>query len=310
MPLFTDERLQETQYLVADSTVAMIRLKRPAQRIACLSASGLDVLAELGLEPIAGLRQGVAAQPEFYGQRSRQWANVGSWLLPNFWEIRRLHPDLILGWRFPHRAYRWWLADIAPTYLMGGSGYEEAVLRLLDVACLTEKMKTAEAAIAKLESQLADYQRRLQRVPRKTVLVMGGSMLSRWCDRYPVETQTGTLGSVLQRFTWFPWAKPDPQRGESGLVYLSLQQIARANPDVIFVQSYGAPLSDQLSQNRQWQSLKAVQTQQVYEIDQFWHWGNGTRLIRLMLQQLLPLIYPQAFMPGETESESAKGLLS
>ncbi|MGD1859874.1 MAG: ABC transporter substrate-binding protein [Leptolyngbyaceae cyanobacterium] len=278
---------------MADSTAAIIRLKRPATRIVCLSASGLDALVELGLEPVGGLRSEVAIQPEFYGERSQQWPLVGAWLLPNFQAIRRLQPDLILGWQFPHRFYRRWLADIAPTYLMRGSGYEEAVLRLLDIASLTQRTSQAEAAIAALEQQLAQYRRQLQQEPRKTVLVMGVSRLSGWSDRYPVETQTGTLGSLLQEFTHFPWAKPQAHRGEPGLTYLSLQQIAEVDPEIIFVQSYGDTLLQKLTQNPRWRSLQAVQNQQVYEIPQFWHWGNGTRLLRLMLQRVLPRIYPQ-----------------
>lgn len=132
---------------------------------------------------------------------------------------------------------------------------------------------------------------------------MGGTRFNVWCDRYLVETVTGTLGSVLQQFTHFPWVKPDPQRGEPGLVYLSLSQIAAVNPDVIFVQSYGEPLSGCLRSNRHWRSLKAVQAQRVFEIDQFWHWGNGTRLIRLMLKRLLPLIYPQALATPRPPSD-------
>ena len=298
MPQPSGSQFKVSQYLVADSTVAVIHLKRPAQRLICLSASGLDILLELGLEPVGGRRKGVAEQPEFYGERSQHWADVGSWLLPNFRAIRQARPDLILGWQFPHRVYRWWLTDIAPVYLMGGSGYEEAILRLLDVACLTKRMAAAEAAIATLDRQLEMYRQRLQHQPRKTVLMMGGSAFNRWSNRYPVETQTGTLGSVLQQFTDFPWSKPDPKRGEPGLAYLSLQSIAIADPDVIFVQSYGPtamPLSQQLANHRVWQKLKAVKTQQVYEIDQCWHWGNGTRMIRLMLEQLLPLIYPECF---------------
>ncbi|MEM1280434.1 MAG: ABC transporter substrate-binding protein [Cyanobacteria bacterium P01_H01_bin.152] len=297
-PLFNP--LSTRPYLVADSTAAVIRLKRPARRIVCLSASGLDALVELGLEPVGALRSEVAAQPEFYGDRAQAWVNVGAWLLPSFRTLRRLQPDLILGWQFPHRFYRSWLVDIAPTYLMGESGYEEAVLRLLDIACLTQQTPLAEAAIAQLTQQLATYRQQLQHEPRKTVLIMGGSRISCWCDRYPVETQTGTLGSVLQEFTHFPWAKPVAHQGEPGLTYLSLSQIAQVDPDMIFVQSYGGCLSQMLQQDRRWRSLQAVQNQQVFEIEKFWHWGNGTRLIRLMLHRLLPLIYPQLDNPAHT----------
>ncbi|MGD1904417.1 MAG: ABC transporter substrate-binding protein [Leptolyngbyaceae cyanobacterium] len=285
-------------YFAYDSTGHRIDLETPAQRLICLSASGIDALIELGLEPIGGLRRGVAGQPEFYGERVQDWIDVGSWVLPNLRAIAQGQPDLILGWQFPHRLQRWRLATVAPLYLMGNSGYKAAVLRLLDIAYLTGRMERAEAAIAALDQQLTAYWQCLQHHPRKTVLMMGGSRLNLWCDRYPIETDTGTLGSLLQRFTHFPWSKPDLTQGEAGLTYLSLSKIAKIDPDVVLIQSYGSatrPLSQLLTTDRRWQQLKAVQTGQVYEIPQFWHWGNGTRLIQLMLRQILPLIYPSCF---------------
>ncbi|MEM9121508.1 MAG: hypothetical protein AAGD09_27075, partial [Cyanobacteria bacterium P01_F01_bin.56] len=138
---------------------------------------------------------------------------------------------------------------------MGGSDYEEAVLRLLDIASLTQRMPQAEAALAQLDQPLTRSRQQLWQESRKTVLVMGISPFSHGCDRYPVETQSGTLGSVLQEFTHFPWSKPHAYQGEPGITYLSKQQIAQVNPDVIFVQSYGGR-----------RSLKAVRTQQVQEL--------------------------------------------
>jgi iron complex transport system substrate-binding protein len=75
----------------------------------------------------------------------------------------------------------------------------------------------------------------------------------------------------------------------------SLQQILTINPDVIFVQTYPPsrhPLSQQLSGHPVWNQLKAVQAHQVYEVDQFWHMGTGTRMLCLILNQLMDKMYP------------------
>lgn len=85
---------------------------------------------------------------------------------------------------------------------------------------------------------------------------------------------------------------------EPGLMTVSLDRIFQSNPDVIFVQTYPpstAPLSQQLANNPRWKQLKAVQTGQVHEVDQFWHSGNGTRIMQVMLNQLMPIIYPNCF---------------
>lgn len=74
----------------------------------------------------------------------------------------------------------------------------------------------------------------------------------------------------------------------------SLRQILAVNPDVIFVQTYPPgrqPLSQQLARHPLWTQLNAVQNRQVYEVDQFWHMGTGTRMLRLILGQLMAQIY-------------------
>lgn len=84
-------------YRASDATGTEISLKQPAERIVCLTATGIDSLVELDLEPVGYLSQGIANRPEFYGDRAHQFTSVGSWMLPNLKTIRSLQPDLILG---------------------------------------------------------------------------------------------------------------------------------------------------------------------------------------------------------------------
>lgn len=125
MPIIVGESYQAT-----DATGIEIHLKQPAERILCPTATGIDILFELGLEPVGYLSQGIADRPEFYGERAQQFTSVGSWMLPNLKAIRALQPDLILGWGFPHQFYQRWLRQISPTYL-SGSGYNTTLARLL-----------------------------------------------------------------------------------------------------------------------------------------------------------------------------------
>ncbi|MCJ8279207.1 MAG: ABC transporter substrate-binding protein, partial [Rivularia sp. ALOHA_DT_140] len=67
-------------------------------------------------------------------------------------------------------------------------------------------------------------------------------------------------------------------------------------PDIIFVQTYSSgktTLSEQLKNNKIWQQLKAVQNNNVHEIEQLWHYANGTRMIGLTLDKLMPIVYPE-----------------
>jgi iron complex transport system substrate-binding protein len=205
-------------YRVIDATGKEISLKQPAERIVCLTATGIDSLVELGLEPVGYLTQGIANRSEFYGDRAHQFTSVGSWMLPNLKIIRNLQPDLILGWVFPHRFYQRWLRQIAPTYLMSGSGYNTALARLRDIAQLTGRDTVAEIAIQQLETQIETHRAAIPVNGKKTVLMMGGSTLNYLSRRFIVETNVGTVGGLLQQLTHYPWKEPVGKRMEPGLM--------------------------------------------------------------------------------------------
>lgn len=126
-------------------------MPRLIKRIVCLSATGLDVLLELGLEPIGYLSQGIAGRPEFFGERARCFTDMGAWLLPDVWAIYRSQPDLILGWSFPHRFYQPLLTHIAPVYLMAGVGYKAAIGRLRKLATILGREEAGEQSILALD---------------------------------------------------------------------------------------------------------------------------------------------------------------
>jgi iron complex transport system substrate-binding protein len=291
MPMST-----QTSQTTTDDTGTAIFLKQPAQRIVCLSATGIDILSELGLVPIGYLSKGIADRPEFYGEAAHQIAPVGSWMFPKINQIKALQPDLIIGWAFPHRFYQPWLNQIAPVYLMKGNNYTATLQRLRNLASLCDRTIEAERMIDQFEQSLEIHRRIAAAHAPKTVLMMGGSMLNRWMGKFLVETDKSALGSLLQQLTHYPWHEPEQHRGEPGLITLSLREILTNNPDIIFVQTYSpskVPLSQQLAHHPQWQQLKAVQTQKVYEVDQFWHMGTGIRMLNLILNQLMSKIYPQ-----------------
>ena len=274
-----------------------IEISRLPRRIVCLSTAGLDILCELGIHPVGYLSPRVASRPEFYGDRAQDFTPLGSWMFPNCKAIKKLQPDLILGWIFPHRFYLGKLNKIAPTYLMGGNGHKASFRRLRDIARLTGKVSQGEMAIACLKQKLAQYYALIPQHKYKTVLFMGGSTLNYHSRRFIIETDVGTMGSIVTQFAHYPWFEP-PHNREPGLINISLQKILEVNPDLIFIQTYPPAqisLSEQLQGDRLWQQLKAVQCQNIYEIEQLWHYGNGTRMINFTLDKLTPLIYPEFF---------------
>lgn len=280
-----------------DFTGREIELSKAPKRIVCLTAAGLDILVELGLEPVGYLSQGVAGNQEFYGERAKSIAGVGSWMFPDRRAIKSLQPDLIIGWKFPHQFYSGKLNRIASTYLMGGHGYRSSFRRLRDIAILTGKLSKAERKIACLQERLTRYHSSIPQHQYKTVLFLGGSDFNYFRRRFIVETNVGTMGSIMEQFAHYPWLEPRRNR-EPGLINASVEDILAVDPDIIFIQTYPpakSPLSEQLKGYRLWQQLKAVQKGNIYEIKQLWHYGNGTHMISLTLDDLMPLIYPELF---------------
>jgi iron complex transport system substrate-binding protein len=285
-----------SQLQAVDFTGTHIKLPQPAKRIACLTSAGLDVLRELDLEPVGYLSKGIADRPEFYGELAKNFVSLGSWIVPDVKTVRRIKPDLVIGWKFPHQFYRKFFGRKIPLYLMGGNGYDAALKRLHDIAHLTGRVAQAEIATARFCDCLEMYRNSIPAEAYKTVLIMGGSTLNRLSNRFIIETNIGTFGSIIKQFSHYPWFEPKGYNIEPGLRNVSLQKILAVNPDIIFVQTYSpakVPLSQQLGDNRIWQQLKAVQNSNVYEIDHLWHYANGTRMICLTLDKLMPIIYPE-----------------
>lgn len=279
-----------------DFTRTQIQLDKPAKRIACLTSAALDVLRELDLEPVGYLTKGIADKSEFYGELANNFTPLGSWIFPNIKAVRSLQPDLVIGWTFPHRFYRKFLGSQIPFYLMGGNGYDAALRRLYDIACLTNRVSQAEIITVNFRKRLEIYANTIPASAYKTVLFMGGSKINSLSRKFIVETNIGTFGSIIQNFSNYPWFEPKGYNLEPGFINVSLRKILLVNPDIIFVQTYPPgkiPLSQQLAKNKIWQRLKAVQNNHVYEIEQLWHYANGTRMIGLTLDKLMPIIYPE-----------------
>ncbi|MEM8718557.1 MAG: hypothetical protein AAGE84_04515 [Cyanobacteria bacterium P01_G01_bin.39] len=79
-----------SQLAVLDFTGQVIKSKKSsAPRIVCLSAAGLDILVELGLEPV-GYISSIAGNAECYGDLVKSFTNVGSWMFPNCNAIKNL----------------------------------------------------------------------------------------------------------------------------------------------------------------------------------------------------------------------------
>ncbi|NEP45836.1 MAG: hypothetical protein F6K35_44180, partial [Okeania sp. SIO2H7] len=68
---------------VTDGTNVEVALEKPAERIICLDLACTDILAELGIEPIAVVRgmEPWVREPHLFGERAQEFALIGAAVL-------------------------------------------------------------------------------------------------------------------------------------------------------------------------------------------------------------------------------------
>jgi iron complex transport system substrate-binding protein len=281
-----------------DATRTTSTLPRRPERFACLTDICFDILAELGLEPVAIKDPQLALHPRYYGERAKGFAVIGgSFLEPNLEDIAKARPDLVIGLGGVHEGTRAGLGAIAPLYIMAPRTYNDSIAYLKEIGRLTGRGAQADAAAQRFLDRLAAYKARSPK--NKTALVMNGSDVN-----FGIDTAGALTGGMLAEVTRYPWPAPAPgQQGhESGGTPFSLEKVLEVDPDVLFVQTFGfgptppRPLSEQLAANPLWGELKAVKAKQVHEVSFFiWSTGRGTRALGLVLDEALPKLYPDVF---------------
>jgi iron complex transport system substrate-binding protein len=281
-----------------DATGASVTLERAPERIVCVTEICVDILADLGLEPVAVAPGGVTPLPEFFGERAQSFAIIGgSFFEPSLEDIAAAQPDLVIGLAGVHEGLRDGLAAIAPLYIMGPQTYQDSIAYLEDIGRLTGREAEAADRVQAFEAKLAAYG---EQAPKdRTVLAMWGMDVN-----FGIDTAGSLVGSMLSELTNYPWPAPAPgsEGHASGGMQFSLEQVLVENPDVLFVQTFGfgpvppEPLSVQLAANPLWSEIAAVQNNEVHEVSfAVWSTGRGLRSLTLVLDEAMPLIYPDVF---------------
>ena len=297
-PAATAAAAKATDLAFTDATSTTVTLANAPERIVCLTEICVDILADLGLEPVAVTPGGVAPLPEYFGEKAKSFSIIGgSFFEPSLEDIARAKPDLVIGLGGVHEALRDGLKSIAPLYIMSPRTYNDSIAYLKDIGRLTGRAAQADAAAQTFLKRLETYK---TKAPKdKTVLVMWGSDVN-----FGIDTAGSLVGALLSELVRYPW--PAPPAGteghESGGIQFSLEKVLEQNPDVLFVETYGfgptppVPLSEQLAANPLWKEIKAVQRGQVHEVSfAVWGTGRGLRSLTLVLDEAMTKTYPQVF---------------
>ncbi len=282
---------------LTDSTGERLTFTTRPVRVACLTEICPDIMAELGLEPVA-VNDPLSSDPRFFGSRADEFRLIGgSFFEPSLEDIAAAEPDLVIGLGGVHDGLRDALRPIAPLYIVNPLTYEDSIRYLKEIGAAMGRSAEAEEAAQRFLSKLEDYKARSPK--DRTALVMYGSDVN-----FGIDTEGALTGGLLAEVTGYPWPKPPPDQGghASGGMQFSLEGVLSIDPDVIFIQTIAfpgfqpPPLAEQLAANPLWGELRAVQNGEIHEVSfSLWSTGRGTRSLGLVLDEAMPLLYPDVF---------------
>lgn len=296
----TETELSFRPVTVTDGTGASIAVDQPVKNVACVVSLCVDLLAELGMKPVAISESGVrviASAPEFYGSEGETFPSIGgSFFEPSLEDLVTAAPDLVIGLSGVHDTIRDGLNGVAPLFLANPKHYEESIALLETMGKLTGRTEEADAAKQRFLDKL-ESARELAPKDRKALIIFGSDV------NFSVVTDSGLGGTVMKEISDYPWKveKPEDDPYGDGSVPFSLEMLLAEDPDVIFVESYSyspgtKPVSEQLAESPLWSKLKAVQNGQVHEVrSPIWGDGRGTRSLGILMDEALATLYPDLF---------------
>jgi iron complex transport system substrate-binding protein len=277
-----------------DKTGETISLTKTPERIACLTGICLDILAELGVDPVL-YWDSTALLPQYFGDRAKNFIKLGgTFAEPNVEDIVRSKPDLIIGLAGNHNKIRDALKSTAPLALFDPATYNESVENLRTVGQVMGRSTQAEAAIKKFQSKLALYKEKSPKT-KTAVFIWSGAVGS-----IGIDTAQAPYGALLAEVTKYPWPSSAlPNNAVRGIY--SMEKLLEVDPDVIFAGAFmnvpsARKISDWGKENPLWGELKAVKNNQVYDVDvQIWITPRGTRGYSLVLDEVMTKLYPEVF---------------
>jgi iron complex transport system substrate-binding protein len=252
-----------------------------AQRIVCLTGICDDMLVELGLTPAATATPKLLSHPGYLGTAGAKVPVIpGGFGNEDVTKIAEARPDLVIGLAGVHDQARAAIEKFAPLWLVEVKTYEDSIGHLKSLGQRTGV--SPDQAIQRFRDKISTAQAtaRAKGLDKTTVLAMyGGGTVG-------VNTTDDVLGNFMSQFFAYPW----PSKGggfETAQAY-SIEEILTKAPSIIFVQSFGQPVTETYKDNPVWRKVPAVSTGKVFEVQtEVWASGRGTRAFGLILDEAL-----------------------
>ncbi|MGA5818291.1 ABC transporter substrate-binding protein [Kitasatospora sp. NPDC094028] len=255
-------------------------------RVVVLDSDALDSALTLGITPVgAALPAGDTGFPDYWpASRVAGIRLVGPAGAPDLAAVRALRPDLLLSNQARDGDRYEQLREVAPTVLSQTTGAPWKANFQLHAQALSREAAAAAfvAAYQKHAGQVAQALSAAKLSGRKVSLVRftaGGGVRMYGRQSFP--------GVVLADAGV---ARPDAQNTDQSDVELPLDQLARADGDLLLYATYGDPAAagtQAALASPGWQALGAVKAHRAFPVDdQLWFQGMGYTAANFMLDEL------------------------
>ncbi|MFH8371563.1 ABC transporter substrate-binding protein [Streptomyces sp. NPDC018031] len=264
---------------ITDAKGVTVTTEAAPRRVVCLVALCDDMLAELGMTPVATNSE-LLAHPAFLGRAKAAKIPVvpGGFLAPEAEAVLSHEPDLVIGLQDTHGKLAPALEGATVFWPVQPGSWQDSVGYLRDLAALTGRTARGEAAEKAFRTKLAAAESTRS---GKTALIVFGSD-----ENFGVATPGNDVAAgLMPKLGRYPWKS----RGVEGAY--SMEEILTREVDVIFVEtlSFGGSdgkLSRKLAKNPLWSRIPAVRDGAVHEVDsEVWAKGRGTRSLGIVLDE-------------------------
>lgn len=258
-------------------------------KVVALEYSFVDALVAIGIKPV-----GIADDDDPkklippLAEKVTGYTPLGLRQSPNLPAISALKPDLILADTARHKTIYQQLSKIAPTLAIASkeASYQQNLDSQLVIAQALDRCEEMQSRLDEHAAAIKALKAKVPADEKRTFLFAVAADKS-----FTVHSAAGFTPGVLTAIGETSAVPANPEQSQADM---SLETLAGANPDVIFVAKSGpTTVLDTWEKSPVYQGLTAVKQGQVYEVDNnLWSRSRGLIAAELIGAEAIELLYP------------------
>lgn len=265
------------------------------QRVIALNASNLDLYYAAG-GTVIGRPTTVALSAELL-EKIKEIPQVGETSSPNLENLVALKPDLVLGVdvAFHHALLPVLEKAGIPILLQALPDYPSVLRTITSYGTLTGNQDKAAESVARIEKQVQQAKKWCEGKPPVRVLVIWGSP-----ESFSMALPTSFTGNLVAMLGATNISESQtPVTAKMSVVPLSLEYVAKENPDVILLITHGADervnekFKKELATHPAWKNMGAVKNQRVHKLPYSLFAVNPGTQVGTAVELLASLLYPE-----------------